>query len=422
MDYPRHLISHIAKTGDIATPLDAGIRADWIADPEAGRVWRYVIEHHARYSKAPTAEVLAAEYPTYALLTSPEPIGYVVDKLRSMRAMAMLEAALDQAVGALERSDVDGVQQELSSVLVALAAELPKSVDVDITQTGVQRMARYAEAGKRDGGLVGVPTGFMQLDEATSGFRAENFIVIVGPPKVGKSTALLVSALAAHAAYKRPLLVGFEMSNAEVEERIDALRAQVSANDLRDGRLSVLDMKRVERAARQMEAMVPFWLSADITATSTVSGIVAKAQQLKPDVLLVDGVYMMQDELGEKPGSPQALTNISRGFKRAAQALKIPIVISTQVLLSKMVGGEVTVQSIGYTSAFGQDADAVIAVEPTREHDIFKIKYLAGRTVAPFSFHVRRNWKQGVITELTYDPFGEGDFEDDEVDDFRRAA
>jgi archaellum biogenesis ATPase FlaH len=419
VDYPRHLISHTVKTGDIATALDAGIRPEWIADFEAGRVWRYLVEYQAKYGKPPSSEVLSAEYPTYTLLTEPEPIGYVVDKLRSMRAMAMLEASLDQAVGYLERSDVDGVQAELSSVLAALAAELPRTTDVDITQTGAARMERYIAAGKRDGAMVGIPTGFERLNEALGGFRPEQLIVMVGPPKAGKSTLLLVAALAAHAAYKKPLLVGFEMSGVEQEERIDALRAHVSANDLRDGRLNPTDLRKVERVTRQMEAMVPFWLSTDTTASSTLSGLVAKAQQLKPDILLVDGVYMMADEQGEKPNSPQALTNISRGFKRAGQALKIPIVITTQVLLSKMIGGEVTVQSIGYSSAFGQDADAVIAVEPTREHDIFKVKYLMGRTVAPFSFFVRRDWKGGYITELAYDPFGEEDFAEDDLVDAR---
>ncbi|MEU4534302.1 DnaB-like helicase C-terminal domain-containing protein [Streptosporangium sp. NPDC023825] len=419
MDYPRHLISHTVTSSDLRPATDAGLRADWITDPESARVWRYLLEFQASYGQVPSAAVLAAEYPTYKLLADTEPIGYVIDQLRDARAMAMLEAALDQAVGDFERGDVRGVRASLSGVLTELATEMPVSRDVDITQTGAARMERYRDLAKRDGKLVGIPTGFAALDAATGGFRKQQLIVLVGPPKAGKSTALLWFALAAHAAVKSPFTLGFEMSNDEVEERLDALRAQVSATKLRDGNLSEAELRRVEKATRQMELMTPWWLSSDIHSATTVSGVSAKIQALKPDIAFIDGIYMMQDDHGEKPGSPQALTNISRAFKRLAQAADIPTVVTSQVLLSKMQGGQVELGSIGYTSALGQDADLVIAVEPTQQHDIFKIKLLAGRNVAPFAFFVRRDWAGGVITELDHDPFGEDDFGDDDFDDDR---
>lgn len=417
MDYPRHLISHTVTTGDIATVLDAGIRPDWIADPEARRVWKYVVSYHSRYAKAPTAQVLKAEYPTFSLV-DPEPVAYVVDKMRKLRASALLETALDEAVAVFESGDTDAVLARLSKAVADVQGEIPVTTDVDITQTGKQRMERYREAGKRDGSLVGITTGFEALNKATGGFRPGQLFYLVGPPKAGKSTVLLRMAQAAHETYKSPLLISFEMANVEQEERYDGLRAGVAPNDLRDGKLTQHGLAKVERATRQMELMVPFWLSADSSSTLTVSGIIAKFQQLKPDIVYVDGIYMMMDEFGEKPGSPQALTNISRALKRAAQACDIPIVATSQVLVSKMYGGEVTLNSVGYSSALGQDGDGVIAVEPTREHDIQKLKGLVGRVFAPFHFFVRRNWKGGEITELTYDPFGEDDeFEDSGADD-----
>lgn len=421
MDYPLHLISHTIASGDLSPATEAGVKTAWITDPRAARVWKYVLEYQTSYGVVPSRVALAAEYPTYALVPDPEPVAWVIDQLRDARAMTLLESALDRAVGAFEVGDSGMVRSLLSGVLTELAQEIPASRDVDITQTGADRMKRYRALAERDGTLVGVPTGFAALNAATGGFRKQQFIVLVGPPKAGKSTALLWASLAAHEAVYEPLVIGFEMSNDEVEERVDSLRAHVAANKLRDGNLSDVDMEKVAKAARQMELMVPFWLSSDTHATSTVSGIAAKIQALKPDIAFVDGIYMMLDDHGEKVGSPQALTHISRDFKRLAQSADIPIVITTQVLLSKMVGGKIELNSIGYASAFGQDADLVVAIEPTQAHDIFKVKVLAGRNVAPFEFFVRRDWAGGVITELDHDPFGDTDgySDSDDIDEDR---
>jgi hypothetical protein len=118
-------------------------------------------------------------------------------------------------------------------------------------------------------------------------------------------------------------------------------------------------------------------------------------------VVYVDGVYMLEDENGEPKGSPQALTNISRGFKKMAQNLQIPFAISTQVLLWKMDRKKgVTTGSIGYSSSFGQDADVLVAVEPTEDDNINKIKIIDGRNVKRMEIYVEWDWDEGTFMEV----------------------
>jgi uncharacterized protein (DUF362 family) len=51
--------------------------------------------------------------------------------------------------------------------------------------------------------------------------------------------------------------------------------------------------------------MADFMMSNDTMSTTTLTGIESKVEKYEPDILIVDGVYMMQDENGEDPGSPR---------------------------------------------------------------------------------------------------------------------
>ena len=95
----------------------------------------------------------------------------------------------------------------------------------------------------------------------------------------------------------------------------------------------------------------------------TVSGIQAKIQELEPDVVIVDGAYMMQSEDDRfEPGSAQAITSISRGLKRLAQSTKIPIVVTTQASQTRSKGG-LHMGSAMYSQSWAQDADILLGVE-----------------------------------------------------------
>jgi hypothetical protein len=110
---------------------------------------------------------------------------------------------------------------------------------------------------------------------------------------------------------------------------------------------------------------------------------------------------MLDDENGEAKGSPQALTNITRGFKKMAQNLHIPFAISTQALLWKMDRKKgLTTNSIGYSSSFGQDADVLVGVEPTEDDNRNKIKVLDGRNVKRMEIYVEWDWDEGTFVEL----------------------
>ena len=144
-----------------------------------------------------------------------------------------------------------------------------------------------------------------------------------------------------------------------------------------------------------------FWL-VDAASSLTVSGIASKIQVLHPEVVFIDGTYLMIDEQTNEANTPQALTNITRSLKRLAQRFKIPIVISTQVLNWKMKKGQVTSDSIGYSSSFHQDADVIFGLQRVDDaiDDMRLLKILDSRNSGRTEVQLNWDWNTGQFREF----------------------
>ncbi len=222
------------------------------------------------------------------------------------------------------------------------------------------------------------------------------------------SLMLLRMAIEAHKWGYRPMFISFEMSVEEQEERYHALRAAVSLTRMQQGRLRNAEKAKVERSMRYVSNLNRFIIAEDPQSMTTVSALAAHIDNHSPDVVYVDGTYMMEDELGEAPNSAQALTNITRALKRLAQAKKVPLAITTQALewkTSKRDG--VGTGSVGYSSSFLQDSDTLIGIdtpdaeEPQRK----RYKVLATRVGTPVT--ATYDWdfeRTGVLYEVEHAP------------------
>jgi replicative DNA helicase len=114
--------------------------------------------------------------------------------------------------------------------------------------------------------------------------------------------------------------------------------------------------------------------------------------------MFVDGVYLMLDQVTGEANTPQALTNITRGLKRVAQKLDIPVIITTQTLLWKMKAGKVTADSIGYSSSFFQDSDVIMGLEPVEANEqVRTLKIVQSRNSAPAETSITWNWDTGCF-------------------------
>jgi replicative DNA helicase len=410
MDVGRALLTQIIDEDDLNSVLNVGVRADWFEDKDQRKIYLWIKEYFDRYGETPTDEVLSHQFPTFRLSSNPPPYDYCVDRFVEQRTRVILMDAIIEANQALDLDNQKDAQSAFSKALLRVGTEVTPIDDSNAIKTLRDRFEFYREHCKNAGKLRGVTTGFSTLDTITGGFQPEQFILFGGFAKQCKSWVLMTSAFRAHGQGKTALFVTFEMSVFEQLCRFDALAAGINANSLLYGRMKNDDWRKLKKGMSLVRGLRPFIITADLSRTMTLSGLAGKIEQHQPDIVYVDGCYLMDNEVGAEPFSTQAYTSISRGLKRLAQRKKIPIVCTTQALTGKARDGRVTMHSLGWTSAWSQDADLIMGVEKPEKTRIIDLRVVGARNVAPRDISVSCNFEESIFEECDTD-------EEDDDDD-----
>lgn len=400
------LLSAAIQIRDLSPLFERNVSDAWFTDDDDRRVWVFLRSHFAKYAECPSLEVVLDNFPTYRVLELSDSIDYLLDDLIDKRRKLSITNTVRQAVEHIQTGkDHESALLAMQNGIVHLEEEgLNKTSDVNLIQTTDSRWEDYLFR-KANPGLLGVPTGFPTIDQVTNGLQNGQLIVVVATPKTGKSTLALQVANNVHACGLSPMFQSFEMTNREQQNRYDAMRAKVSHNRLISGNLTAEEEQRFKQALDEMaDETTNFWL-VDALHGITVSAIQSKVQTLKPDVVFIDGVYLMVDEQTGEMNTPQALTGITRSLKRLAQKMDVPVVITTQALNWKTKKGKVSTDSIGYSSSFLQDADVVFGLEREDENvdDTRILKVMAARNSGNVETSLIWDWSSGLFREMTTD-------------------
>lgn len=400
-DNELRLISRAVRTRDIAPLLEAGVSDDWFFVDENRQVWRFIRQHWTKYQEVPTAVTLKDNFPTYRLLAVEDSLEYLVDQLVEYRKRQSAITILQDASEAIAGGDHNAAISVMGQGLAKISDEgISMSSDVDLTRNPLTRFDEYLSVKTRPNGLLGMATGFRTIDQATAGLQPGQLVTIIAPPKTGKSILALQMAVNIHEDGFVPMFQSFEMNNLEQQHRHDAMRARIAHSRLIRGKLNLEEEKRYKQTLERMESMHKFYLSDSVSAM-TVTGLASKIDKLRPNVVFVDGVYLMVDERTGKQNEPLALTNITRDLKQLAMSRELPIVISTQVLLWKMKGKKVSADAIGYSSSFYQDSDVILGLQRQDEEDDTsrELKIVASRNCGPATADLLWDWEEGKFEE-----------------------
>ena len=184
----------------------------------------------------------------------------------------------------------------------------------------------------RDGQLVGVPTGYSELDKLTNGLHPGQMVIIAARPAMGKSTAGL--DIARHAAIDKGMtsaIFSLEMSRNEILMRLLSAEAQIHLGKIRGGGMADADWARI---ASKREAMSKAPLYIDDSPNLTMMEIRAKCRRLKQqhDLKLVVIDYMQLMTSGKRVESrQQEVSEFSRSLKLLAKELEVPVIAISQL-------------------------------------------------------------------------------------------
>ena len=193
----------------------------------------------------------------------------------------------------------------------------------------MERIEALQRGGKT---ITGVPTGFNDLDEITSGFQNSDLVIVAARPSMGKTAFVL--NVAQYAAIEKNIPVAIfslEMSKEALVQRMLTSEARVDAQKLRKGMLRDDDFPRMARAAGVLSS-APIWI--DDSAGITLLEIRSKARRLKVDanvgMVIVDYLQLISGPL-DAESRQQEISFISRSLKALAKELDVPVVALSQL-------------------------------------------------------------------------------------------
>lgn len=226
----------------------------------------------------------------------------------------------------------------------------------------IRQVTKQIEQASQNKGLIGIPTGFTEIDELLLGYQSMDLIIKAARPSMGKTAHALCEAI--NMVVNEDKYVAFfslEMSAEQLMLRIICLQTGISSDKLRSGTLESYDWKKYNEEITKLETSKLF-ICDDIYS---LQGIKNKAKSLKVkgklDIMFID--YLQLIEVYEKTESRrQQIEIISRQLKLLAKSLNIPVILLSQ--LSRAVesrsGSKIPMLSdLRDSGSLEQDADIV---------------------------------------------------------------
>jgi replicative DNA helicase len=254
---------------------------------------------------------------------------------------------------------VNNAQAEIYAVTGGVEAE----DFVPLTEAVTTAIDEIEAARGRDGQMVGVPTGFSELDELTNGLHPGQLIILAARPALGKSTLGLDFARSAAIKNDMPTIIfSLEMGRSEIAMRLLSAEASVPLQHMRKGTVHANDWTTIAQTRGRIND-APLYI--DDSPNLTLVEIRAKCRRLKQKVglkmVIIDYLQLMTS--GKKVESrQQEVSEFSRALKLLAKELEVPVIAISQLNRGpeQRADKKPALSDLRESGSLEQDADMVI--------------------------------------------------------------
>ena len=259
--------------------------------------------------------------------------------------------------------DVATILDEAEQSIFSLTQQKDNKLFQHIQPILTQAIKNLEKMQSKKGAVVGIPSGIIDLDNVTAGFRKSDLIVIAGRPSMGKTALALSIARNAALESKVPTAIfSLEMSSDQLAQRLLSSEARIDGQKARTGRLQTARWKDVVIASGKL-ADAPLFI--DDTAALSILDLRSRARRLKREenigLLVVDYLQLMQGPRRSE-NRQQEISYITQSLKALAKELDIPVIALSQ--LSRAVESRTNkrpvLSDLRESGAIEQDADLVI--------------------------------------------------------------
>lgn len=293
--------------------------------------------------------------------------GLIEQHARIVREKAILRELIRSATGIItncydqREGDIDQVLDQAEKTIFQIADKRTNQNFVQLNIWLKKTFQHLSDIKSHSRGITGIPTGFKQFDQLSSGLQNGDLVILAARPSMGK-TALALS-IAAHAAHEG-MTVGFfslEMAAEQLTLRLLSSESGISHHNIRNATISSDEWIALTHVAAQLAEMKLF---IDDTAFLTILELRAKARKLRAEqrlqFLVIDYLQLLNSNKRHE-NRHQEVSEISRSLKALAKELHIPILALSQ--LSRAVDARMDkrpiLSDLRESGAIEQDADLI---------------------------------------------------------------
>lgn len=260
---------------------------------------------------------------------------------------------IDTVMGEAEKAIFNVSERKLRHEVTPIKAVLSEFYD------------RIDELARRGDEIVGVPTGFIDLDKMTGGLQPSDLLIVAGRPGQGKTAWMLTLANNAALLHKKRVAVfSLEMSNEQVVQRLISQQTGIDSQRLRTGKLTDDDWPLFTQA---IEVLGDTRIFLDDTPALSPLQLRTKCRRLEMeyglDLVIVDYLQLMSSET-RTDNRVQEVSYISRSLKQLARELKVPLIAAAQLsrAVEQRADKEPQLSDLRESGSLEQDADIVMFI------------------------------------------------------------
>lgn len=376
------LIGKIIETQDFHTVEKLRINDTFfLSDSQTKEVFRFIREHYHNeltYGSVPSWALLQQRFYGFPYVPSTDTVATLCQEIRRYKMRADLLSLVDDIntrVDVEPKDALDLIRQKSNEMY----AEHEVSNDMFLASAYEHLYAEYNMISQNKG-IIGIPFPWDIMNEDTQGMQDGQFLVIYGRPKSMKTWVALVIAAFAYMRGMRVLVYSLEMNEKMILRRVAAIIAQVDYAKFKNGTLDPATQQRVwqilaclkdeELTRSNMSGHSSAFLATQPRGTASgVNTLQAKIREFDPDLVIVDGMYLMRDDRQKIRNIDwKSVAHVSQDLKATATQFQIPIIGVTQANRSADKDPKkADLAELAYADAIAQDCDLCMRVHKQKD-------------------------------------------------------
>lgn len=264
-----------------------------------------------------------------------------------------------------EAEDINVVIDRAEQALFSISEQRTTRDLTPIKQIAHEYLDRIQELHERGGDIIGVPTGYSDLDRLLGGLNKSDLLILAARPGMGKTSLQIGIALTAALKHgKRVAMFNLEMSGEQLVQRMIAAETKIDSQRLRRGQLADHEWPIfMEAIGRLSEARIFI----DDTPSITPNQLRTKCRRLYAehglDMVIIDYLQLMQAERTTN-NRVQEISEISRGLKGLARELDVPVLAAAQLsrAVEQRQDKRPLLSDLRDSGSIEQDADIVMFI------------------------------------------------------------